>query len=103
MTQLFHQPVFNRLAGGFARLRARDFTPSAKRHWSLGGARANPGLHSLDHAQNTLDQVINAARRYRVRRKWQRDLRQLDDRQLDDIGISRAEAERTINRIRFWI
>jgi uncharacterized protein YjiS (DUF1127 family) len=98
MTQIFTQ-----LAGRFSRLRVGAFAPLAKRNWSLGGARANPNLRGLNPSQNMLDQLINALRRYRIRQQWQRDLRELDDRQLDDIGVSRAEAERTIERIRFWI
>jgi len=47
--------------------------------------------------------LIIAWRRRRIHQQWQRDLRALDDRQLDDIGISRNDAERTIGQFRFWI
>jgi len=87
----------------FFRFRARVFAPRIVRNWSLGGARANPELAGVDRSRSMADLVIGAWRRYRIRQRWQRDLRALDDRQLRDIGISRLDAEQTIKRLRFWI
>jgi uncharacterized protein YjiS (DUF1127 family) len=42
-------------------------------------------------------------RRRQIRQQRQRNLQTLDDRQLHYIGISRTDAERTIERLRFWI
>jgi uncharacterized protein YjiS (DUF1127 family) len=53
---------------------------------------------------NTIfSQIITALRKRQIRQQWQRNLQTLDDRQLHDIGISRTDAERTIERLRFWI
>ena len=98
MTQLFFQ-----LADRFSRLRLRPIAPLAKGIWSIGGARANPELSGVNDSNTLFGQLMTALRKRRVRQQWQRDLRTLDDRQLRDIGISRADAERTIDRIRFWI
>ncbi len=67
-------------------------------HWR---ARANPEIHNFNGSNTLLGPLLTAVRRRRIRQRWERDLRALDDRQLRDIGISRANAERTIKRIRF--
>lgn len=90
------------LGGRFSRLWGRP-TAISNRTWSIGGARTNPDLRGLNQSQNMLDQLIAALRRRRIRRQWESELRTLNDRQLRDIGISRADAEKTIERLRFWI
>jgi uncharacterized protein YjiS (DUF1127 family) len=84
-------------------LRVRLNAPGAKRTWSIGGARTNPDLHAVNGSNTLFGQLTTALRRRRIRQQWQHDLRSLDDRQLRDIGISRANAEQTIERLRFWI
>lgn len=98
MTQLLYQ-----LADSFSRLRIRPHAHPVKRAWSIGGARTNPELRNFNESNTMFGQLITALRRRRIRQQWERDLRELDDRQLRDIGISRANAEHTIKRIRFWI
>ena len=95
--------AFTSLVGSLSRLGIRPFAPTEERKWSIGGARPNPEVGAVAPSTSPLDRLTAALRRYRIRQQWQRDLRDLDDRQLDDIGISRADAERTIERIRFWI
>lgn len=98
MTQSFFQ-----LADRFSHLRLRLIAPLAKGTWSIGGARANPDLRQVNDSNTLFGQLMTTLRKRRVRQQWQHDLRTLDDRQLRDIGISRADAGRTIDRIRFWI
>lgn len=103
MTQLFLQrPTFSP-DGSFFRLRVRPNAPFSKRAWSIGDARANPDLREVNDSNTLFGQLMTTLRRRRIRQQWQRDLRTLDDRQLRDTGISHADAERTIDRIRFWI
>lgn len=98
MTQLFYQ-----LADSFSRLRIRPIDRRDKHAWSMGGARTNPELRNFNESNTLFGQLVTALRRRRIRQQWERDLRALDDRQLNDIGITRANAERTIKRIQFWI
>jgi len=98
MTQLFFQ-----LADSFSRLRIHPINRRAKPAWSIGGARMNPEIHDVNGSNTMFGQLMTALRRRRIRRQWQHDLQTLDDRQLRDIGVSRAEAERTVERLRFWI
>ncbi len=95
--------TFTSLVGCFPRPRVRSMASLAKRTWSIGGARTNPELRDLAQSANLLDQWLTALRNRSVRRRWQRELRALDDRQLSDIGVSRADVERTVGRMRFWI
>lgn len=103
MTQLFYQLANFSLGGSFSRLRIRPIDRRAKRTWSMGGARTNPELRNFNESNTLFGQLLTALRRRQIRQRWERDLRALDDRQLQDIGITRASAERTIKRIQFWI
>lgn len=110
MTQSFFQLAKFSLGGSFSHLRLRPIAPLAKGTWSIGGARANPDLREVNDSNTLFGQLMTTLRRRRIHQQWQRDLRALDDRQLRDIGISRADAERAradaeraIDRIRFWI
>jgi uncharacterized protein YjiS (DUF1127 family) len=81
--------VFFSLADRFSRLRARQIAPTEKR------TRAD--------ATNILGELATVLRNRRVRRRWQRDLRTLDDRLLRDIGVSRTDVEQAARRLRVWI
>lgn len=96
-------PLLPQLSQRLSHLLPRAGALVAKRNWTMGGARANPDLRGVESAENFLGQLQAALRRYRIRRRWQRDLQMLDDRQLRDIGVSRDDAERVIRQIRFWI
>lgn len=103
MTQSFFQQASVSLGGIFSRLRDRLNATIAGRTWSIGGARANPELHDFNGSNTLFGPLLTAVHRWRMQRRWERDLRALDDRQLRDIGITRANAEHTLKRIRFWI
>lgn len=103
MTQSFPLLAFTPLVRSLSDLWGRHFGALEKRNWSIGGARPNPETRDLNQSQYMLGRLTTALLRRRIRRQWQHDLRALDDRQLSDIGISRDDAERTIDRIRFWI
>lgn len=104
--------AFFSLADRFTRLRARHIAPMDKRTRAIGaartksvlrGMRTNPEFCDIDNSNDMLSQLVTALRNRRVRRRWQRDLRALDDRQLRDIGVSRTDAERAAHRPGFWI
>lgn len=61
-------------------------------------SRPEPALSRLVHAASKIFSRINAMRRTAAQRH---DLRDLDDRTLRDIGVSRADVERVIGR-HFW-
>ena len=98
MTQTFTSPVDR-----FAHSRLRPVTIFKKAVWSVGEGRTNPDVLDIAQSTNTLDRLITALWNHRLRRRWQRELRALDDRQLSDIGISRADAERAPHPPGFWI
>jgi uncharacterized protein YjiS (DUF1127 family) len=104
-------PFFS-LADRFTRLRARHVVPIEKRTRAIGiartksvlrGMRTNPELHHTEDSTNVLGQLVTVLRNRRIRGRWQRDLRKLDDRLLRDIGVSRADAEQATQRLRVWI
>ena len=104
--------VFFSLADRFSRLRARQIAPTEKRTRAIGvartnsklrGMRTNPEIWGSEDATNILGELATVLRNRRVRRRWQRDLRTLDDRLLRDIGVSRTDAEQAARRLRVWI
>lgn len=98
MTQTLTSPV-----GRFAPSRLRPVTTFKKAVWSVGQGRTNPEVLDITQSTNTLDRLITALWNHSLRRRWQRELRALDDRQLSDVGISRADAERAPHPPGFWI
>ncbi len=104
--------AFFSLADRFSRLRARQIVPTEKRTRATGvartnsilrGMRTNPEIRGSEDATNVLGRLAATLRNRRVQRRWQRDLRALDDRLLRDIGVARADAERATQRLRIWI
>lgn len=91
------------LVGSVSRLWTRHFAPTEKRYWSIGGARPNPQIADPAHATNLADQLLTNLHNRNLRRRWKHELRDLDDQQLRDIGVSRFDVERTVGRLRFWI
>ncbi len=104
--------AFFSLADRFSRLRARQIGPVDKRTRAIGVARANsilrrvrtsPEMRDTEEPIKVWGRLATALRRRRIRQRWQRDLQTLDDRLLRDIGVSRADAEQAIRRLRIWI
>jgi len=104
--------AFFSLADQFIRLRARHTAPIEKRTRAIGiaridpvlrGTRTNPEIRDTEYSTNMLGRLSSALRNRRIQRRWQRDLRRLDDRLLRDIGVSRADAEQATQRLQIWI
>lgn len=103
MTQSFPLLAFTPLVRSLSGLWGRHFSALEKQNWSIGGTRPNPDICDATHTTNMLDRLITTLRNRSLRRRWRLELRALDDQQLSDIGVSRVEIERTVDRLRFWI
>jgi len=61
-------------------------------------ATAHPRLEGVPNPIRTVTELVAA---WRTRHAWRLDLRRLDDHMLQDIGLSRADAEAEIAKP-FW-
>ena len=104
--------AFLSLTDHYPRLRVRHVAPIEKRTRSirvartnseLFGKRANPQFRAIAETNTVLGQLFTSWRNRRAQRRWQRDLRELDDRLLRDVGISRADVEQAAGRPGSWI